>query len=766
MIAVNYVATPSSSSTFAYIDTYTGTNTATLGAHQVGDLFVAWATRDGSSTAPGIPGGWSTIASSGTNSLGYSLVYKVSASTGETCGTFTNASSIVVDHIRPASGYSVAIGVTGTSASSSSTTGTFPAVTLQNTDDTSLLLAYLAHRSADVTVTTPPTGMVLNDYTLDATDAAASYRITAPASAWSQQIVELGGSAATVRTYMLEIKLTSGVPVNLPTSLAANVTGSDIAISWTDTNSGAAQHRIETSVDNTNWSLLTTKDAGTNSHTINSASPGTTYYRIRAQIGASNSSYTASVSATVEGSGGIWQLASGHYETAKIAMEIIAPRAGLTTANRYYKAYPGLLYRVPVSVLGGSWPFRYELTAAPSGMAIGETYGSANYGIITWTNPVTSGSPHTVTVRVTDQAGTVATVTYTITVTTTGFLFLDAVDGNDANPGTLASPKQTINGWYIARTDTTYQGYTVYYRTGTYRIDAADGGDVEWLACFANRKPDVHLGYPGETAIIDATTYGFCFSNSVAPTFCNLRGANVGPAPGGGSNWVWWDAAPDALMFENYIEATTGAGVVGSNASIFMSRNGDSSANYCSIINNTFAGLDAHDAFLGYDAYRGVFSGNTFANNDGPGCYLKNNNRYWSVRNNVGLNSSNTAELCQIDTYDTATDIEICWNNYRTSGHGIGTNQSGALGTIYDYRNTWNVGSNATENNASGTWNATRNVVLYDSGTQGYSVSSSGVTINRTELLAATTGLITEATGLLTGTDRTNYLGIRGHEVA
>src|SRR5689334_21125847 len=78
---------------------------------------------------------------------------------------------------------------------------------------------------------------------------------------------------------------------------------------------------------------------------------------------------------------------------ANYPLQIIQPQPNLTTHSRFYKAYPGILYRVPVSVLGGAYPFTYSLTTAPSGMTI-----DAATGIISWPNPTTSGSPHSVTV--------------------------------------------------------------------------------------------------------------------------------------------------------------------------------------------------------------------------------------------------------------------------------------------------------------------------------------------------------------------------------
>lgn len=87
-------------------------------------------------------------------------------------------------------------------------------------------------------------------------------------------------------------------------------------------------------------------------------------------------------------------------------IEIIAPRAGLDIGNRYYKAYPGLRYEVPIAVIGGTFPNTYSLISGPSGMSI-----DASTGVLSWPNPTTTGSPHTVTVRATDAAGGTASVT-------------------------------------------------------------------------------------------------------------------------------------------------------------------------------------------------------------------------------------------------------------------------------------------------------------------------------------------------------------------
>ena len=186
---------------------------------------------------------------------------------------------------------------------------------------------------------------------------------------------------------------------------------------------------------------------------------------------------------------------------ANFPLEIIQPVSGLNTANRFYKAYPGLLYEVNVAVIGGAYPFTYSLTTAPIGMTIDNT------GTISWTNPTTSGSPHSITVRVLDSEGTSATVTWTITVTTTGFYFIDSVNGRtvaNGGTGTIGNPWKVNRDWYLNnKNDSTYSGGFLYYRTGTYYADHLDTVEDGWRIPFRNVKPLVWLAYPGDHPVFD-----------------------------------------------------------------------------------------------------------------------------------------------------------------------------------------------------------------------------------------------------------------------
>lgn len=67
---------------------------------QAGDLLLAFAYRDGNTTVPTLPAGWTSLSTVGANSSAYVLAYKLAASASETIGTFTGATNTVVQAYR------------------------------------------------------------------------------------------------------------------------------------------------------------------------------------------------------------------------------------------------------------------------------------------------------------------------------------------------------------------------------------------------------------------------------------------------------------------------------------------------------------------------------------------------------------------------------------------------------------------------------------------------------------------------------------------
>lgn len=444
---------------------------------------------------------------------------------------------------------------------------------------------------------------------------------------------------------------------------------------------------------------------------------------------------------------------------ALLALEIIAPRAGLSTTNRYYKAYPGLEYKVPIAAIGGRYPNSYSLTGGPSGMSV-----DSSTGVLAWPNPTTSGSPHSVTVQVTDALGATASVTWTITVTTTGFLFVQA-GAADGGTGSLASPFNSIDDWYIDKPNSAYSGQFLYYRTGSYNTNAAPVED-SWRLAMPGNKPTVWLAYPGESPVI------------------NVAGSHIAPYPAI-SNWfmdgltvrnmdtnfgVRIDSGGDNMVFYRctFADMPVGAGGGGTNASGVMISNGGAKSNYVAFVDNTFSDFVGGTAYgiLGYYADRVLVERNTFTNitaSDSKGVGPKMNNALWFIRDNR-LNVQN-GQAIWVDTYPTTQQIEASYNLARgAKALWVGQETTG-WGAFESYRNTF-VGQVELSNFNTGPASFTSDIIVNASGNANHIDYAGGQTPTVTTVLSGTAGDgILDAAGNLQGSYRTTYLGSRGYEI-
>ena len=247
-------------------------------------------------------------------------------------------------------------------------------------------------------------------------------------------------------------------------------------------------------------------------------------------------------------------LLSGQSFAANYALEIIQPQPNLDTKNRFYKAYPGLEYNVRLAISGGNFPYRFALSNAPQGMTIDKR------GEISWPEPIESSTPYQVTATVTDFEGTTKSVSWTITVTTTGFLFVDAINGkttDQGGTGTVENPWKTMKDVYggdvyDSKHSDHYPGSFVYWRKGTYILDAffeacdtAEGCRIPW----SGRQPIVWLAYPEEKPEINFNSGGrdahIYFYNNIANVYLDgfdfninssSRGKGIAIASDGGND--------------------------------------------------------------------------------------------------------------------------------------------------------------------------------------------------------------------------------------
>lgn len=187
----------------SFIGGAVGTTTATLPTHAAGDLLLAFAHRDGSTTAPSLPAGWTGIGSGGANLNSSRLAYKVAASSGETSGTWTNATGLLIlvyrgtDTTTPIGGF--------TAGGASSLSVAYPAVTMTDTSGASWIVGVFGHRSIDINLTSAPTGMTNRASQQDATASISAFDTNGGVSAWTLQTVTHTGSSAGWRSWTVEL---------------------------------------------------------------------------------------------------------------------------------------------------------------------------------------------------------------------------------------------------------------------------------------------------------------------------------------------------------------------------------------------------------------------------------------------------------------------------------------------------------------------------------------------------------------------------------
>lgn len=414
-------------------------------------------------------------------------------------------------------------------------------------------------------------------------------------------------------------------------------------------------------------------------------------------------------------------------QAANYTLEIIQPQPSLDTTNRYYKAFPGAEYKVPIGVIGGAFPFTYSLTA-------NTTCGGAidSSGVITWSDPAAEDTGCIYDVLVTDDEAATDTVSWTVTVTTTGFVFIDANNGthseyngcsSSCGDGSQANPFADIGDIYAGHVevsdedfssadcgagtpcgDTTYDNQILYFMSGTYapkgligNVGAVDG-KIDWRT----HKPMIWLEYPGETAIIDHTaddaslsgamfksmdglTQGNYFFQGI--TFTNPRNNSL-YFGGAGVNYVIFDC-----VFQDMYGATDGFNP----GYIMLGTAGQYPNNpvYGLIKGNSF--LNAAGASTSYLKFYSVdklvVSDNTISDDTGTdteGIALKAYVKNVDVRNNY-INGIESHAIG--GNFNYSDDNEIRFNRIinasPTAYGGLVLNYQGEnTGTVYAHRNT------------------------------------------------------------------------------
>jgi len=463
---------------------------------------------------------------------------------------------------------------------------------------------------------------------------------------------------------------------------------------------------------------------------------------------------------------------------ANYDLEIIQPRPNLDTTNRFYKAYPGLEYNVRLAVIGGVYPFYHELTTAPAGMTIDSFTGEIN-----WDDPTESGSPHTVVAKVTDDEGTEETVEWTITVTTSGFRFLDAVNGTTRhegnNEGSYENPWKSIDDFYLdSKNDDTYAGEFLYFRSGTYYTHDCQDLEISRMAMIGNNKPRVWLAYPGESPVIDIrggnrdnriTFYG-------TTTHVYFDGFEMQGGEYNNSIIRWTSTAINVVLRRCILDLDNTPGT-GSNTSNIMSTNGGSNGYYWAIQDNIIRNTGGDGAgIMGYLGTKVLVENNIVYNIVSHGIFPKVGCYMWFIRgNHVADCATNGINIFLVTTAVVgAGDIEVSYNfiDIDISRRAISIYQypDQHAGPVHAFRNTFigrfRVAGHIDED--SGPFYIHNNIIINEEG--GDKISYSGTagdfperTIAYDNLLGTIADNIVDEEGKLTEA-YSEYYGIYGHQ--
>jgi surface protein len=169
----SYAATGS----ITYIGSASGVASATLPAHQVGDLIIAFAFREESTASvalPTIPTGWTSIDTANGNRFAARVAYRVATSSGTVSGTWTNATTVIFLVYRNAS--IIDLTILDTELVGSGTTITYPANSFWQ--GLSRVIVFSAHRAPAMDLSIIPRDLTLLANPTDATDEATAFHST------------------------------------------------------------------------------------------------------------------------------------------------------------------------------------------------------------------------------------------------------------------------------------------------------------------------------------------------------------------------------------------------------------------------------------------------------------------------------------------------------------------------------------------------------------------------------------------------------------
>jgi len=459
-------------------------------------------------------------------------------------------------------------------------------------------------------------------------------------------------------------------------------------------------------------------------------------------------------------------------------------------SNRIRLAYPGLEYSITVAVRGGTYPFKYALTNAPVGMSINQ-----NTGRILWPTPVATGSPHSITISVTDAENTVVSESWTINVSDTNgkFFFVDSVNGRsvvDGGTGTINNPWANISDFYKSETNNSYSGAIIYFRTGKYTLwhppgtsENERGGGSDRIF-FRNNHPITYLAYPNEKPVINLEGNGSTGKNFYLDQVDNfyLQGIEFENV----LNYALEIANCKNLTIIDCNFKDLSMTVEGANQAHIAYFGSSSLSNYNTIIDNILTG-GAGTTVSGiktYGVYYSVIERNTITSMP-DGISIKSYSDNNSIRKNILKDNGTGISLMG---YGSTSNNEFSYNFMYNNNSPLRFSSSGLVGATHIFRNTIYGGEPQFRliKSTEGIFYISNNIVLNaltDSESYGQNFSKNKYRffyltngdeqnifekrfIFNNDLKGTTSGDIIDSNGKLTTEYKKTYLGIVGWETA
>lgn len=498
---------------------------------------------------------------------------------------------------------------------------------------------------------------------------------------------------------------------------------------------------------------------------------------------------------------GVGFLPAGHWIAANQTLQMIYPLTdSVTSANArhhwaYYDGVNAIQYQIPIVAMGGSYPYVFTLDSgsAALGMTIGQGFGNANYGVLTW-QPTGVVTGHTVTVTITDQQLNIVQAVFTVSTSSaaTHFVFLDALSGSDiSGNGSFSTPWQTLQkafgGTYAATGAGAgaicYAKATATYSTlGVKYTDSNDINPSPWFEMNVTRKPIALIGLGGQ-AVIDMTSgiFGLALGNAANDFFDSNLNPNGFSTSVPNQKWVFIASPTGQLRYTEFSVTWTNSGYGSAGNDVATAHYGNALGggyrSYIAIINFTepsrVSGLTGNN-YAGHAMYScqnwvsdGFVINNPSATYDAI-CYAKGDNANFEMRNHfINVAGAGTGGVCSTPgfppdaTVSTNGEVRYCFIGQTASGGNatrqrIGT-QAGTYGSFFLNRNTV-IGF---FENAFGGTGLYQNNVVQTSGTP----IPSGAGDTASGNVTAASGIINSTTLLLQGSALSS-VGTAGAQIA